>query len=182
MLQYAYIVVVGPAKHGKSTVADEIRKVTGRSVAETGDFLVDLRARIERKRDGVGFAYSHAEWVEYIKRTKNRYRGQLRMDGDVLVEYEPDSLIKGALRYHSSATIVVGVRRWAEINAFLSPLKLSSVLFIEVFRPGAPVEQDSYELSGIRSAMPCITIFNDGDEAKLRAAVRTVVDRETKKE
>jgi len=104
------------------------------------------------------------------------------MDGDVLVEYEPDSLIKGALMYTPAASIIVGVRRWAEVNAFLAPLALARVLFIEVYRNGVAVEQDSYELSDIRTKLPCITILNSSDEERLRAEVRCIVHRETKKE
>lgn len=160
------ILVIGPARSGKSTAAILLGKALNLEVVETGHIVMSRLARFYSRSNP--FGADMRTWARTIYTCKNEYRPELSALGDLLTEVSPTYLIDEALRYGS---IVVGIRRCRELQGYIrtSPEQVRQTLLVRV-RASAYRDED-FQLDGC----PCdFELVNDSSLKVLQQNVESI--------
>lgn len=143
------VVVIGPAKSGKTSFAEYLGRHLNQRVADTSQWLIDVETYRQKR-------IAEQRGIEYTGFEKDNARQELAALGDAVCFIQPSFLIEQALK---RGDIVTGIRRLDELRS----LSRNEILVVYVKRPGVDVA-DNFD---IPISMADFVIENDGNLDKL---------------
>jgi len=160
------ILIIGPDRSGKTSVATMLADELGLQASETSDIimmkLAEFYSRSAPDKDV-------KSWARTIHVCKEEFRGELTALGDILTQVSPTYLVDEASK---RGEIVVGLRRRQELFGYINsvPERVRETILIRV---SAPVYQADFELNHC----PCdYEVRNDGDMNGLRTQISAVAN------